>query len=414
MTCWDCFNENNKLGMAFHYAMPNLLNVIFMKKLILFVISVCFFAVSCTDTNNQKMNLLDFQLSYDTLFVKNKLDPIFNVNGPKPIDIKLFNDTLFLYYKTAYNDSLYMYYKENKEYKSYKDLKLSSNFDNDSLNKYGKSISISVLNKDSIFFMQEKYMTTYDLKHKKCGFQMAHNQSDTDNVYFTNLVNPIIWNSFDKKMYSEMVRFGSEIKSAYGTNYLNTELCAQVDPSNGKVEYIPIKLVSELFKTKTLNKFLLFTLNEKKLVSCFSELSEFYVYDIETKEIKTIPFINPDNNEVTEMSSDSIIFDEAKKSSLESFYYNGLIFNEYKKQYILFYWRKMDEKNKKGLFNTQYDKEFAFLVLDEEYNYLGNIIIDSEGAYPCSFYPTKEGLIVLYLGECENCINFMEIKYETL
>lgn len=385
-----------------------------MKILVLFIISLCVFASSCTNTNKQKMNLLDFQVSYDTLFIKNKLDPIFNVNGPKPIDIKEFNDTIFLFYKTAYNDSLHVYYKKNNEYKLYKDLKLSSNFDNDSINKYGKTISISVLNKDSIFFMQERYMSTYDLKQKKCGFQIAHNQSDTDNVYFTTIVNPIIWNSFDNKMYSEMIRFDTEIKTAYGTNYPNTELCAQLNPSNGNIEYIPIKLVPELFKTKTLNKFLLFTLNKTKLVSCFSELSDFYVYDIETKKIKTIPFINPDNNEVTEMSSDSIIFDEAKKSSLESFYYNGLIYNEYKKNYILFYWRKMDEKNEKGLCNTQYDRELAFLVLDEEYNYLGNIIIDSEGAYPCSFYPTKDGLIVLYLGKCKNCINLMEIKYEIL
>lgn len=379
-----------------------------MKNKLLFFLVIMFLIQSCNNTRTKnEITELDFDFEVDTIFTEKSFAG-YSPSSPFPIDFIMINDTAFLYQKSNCFDSLFVFFKtKENQFKLYKSVGLPRYFSKDSIAQYGNTLSISMYNQDSVFLLQEKFITTYCLKNKEIIYKNKCNTND-EKIFFTSHKNPVFWNPYDKKVYCEMIRFNVEEKEAYNVKYPYSEICAKIDPFNGDVLYIPVKVNPEIFKKKTLHKGHLITINNEKTIICPEELSQIEVYNSNTNKHNSIQFVNRDEKQILkEIPSDSLVFDEAKQSSVLSFRYASLQYNKYKKEYVLPYWRSMSEKNSKGLFNIISDKEFAILILNEDFTYKGTIFFDKKQELAKAiqnknlnnFYSVEDGIIIFSKGK---------------
>ncbi|MFA8449621.1 MAG: DUF4221 family protein [Bacteroidales bacterium] len=186
----------------------------------------------------------------------------------------------------------------------------------------------------------------------------------------------------------------SERKKIFNLNY---GLCINL---SDKIKYTPLKIK---YPTKYQNNNSYYnnnysiTINNLKQIVCSFRCSDsLYVYNDKNYEFKAAFYAGSDLNP---HFKPFIKGNEAKRSEVEKYaltepYYEKILFDPYKKMYYRFYYDRLKfdkEAIKKPLIS---EKKQSVIILDENFNRLGEVIFGNKEMHPCSIsIPTKEGLL---------------------
>jgi len=94
--------------------------------------------------------------------------------------------------------------------------------------------------------------------------------------------------------------------------------------------------------------------------------------------------------------------------------YRRLVYDPYKRCYYRFFVHPLAEKNKEGLFNTYMDKKISLMVLDEQFNLIGETMLPDECFFIFFAIPARNGLYINYgpiTNPIQNGIKLLKIAY---
>ncbi|QQS31112.1 MAG: DUF4221 family protein [Sphingobacteriales bacterium] len=158
---------------------------------------------------------------------------------------------------------------------------------------------------------------------------------------------------------------------------------------------------------------------ESKIIYTFEGLPEIWLYDTKGKTVErfsckssyqtdTILPINFKRNPETK--------DFLWKHFMNSARYERLVYDPFRKCYYRFFILAMPQKNEQGFFNTYKDRRLSVMVLDENFNIIGESLLPED--YYAIFFAvaSKQGLL-LNLGPLKkatiNGFNILKINFAT-
>ncbi len=364
-------------------------------------VCVCVFVLnSCNQTEVYPIHELKHQIVNDST---SHPDIYFErgAEGNKMIDIKVFNDTIFLFVIPDTEDTvrfLTFYWDDGFKY-----LKTHYLPDEQSrvFNKSGY-YSLAVISPDSIVIAGDEHISIYCIKNNTFSeFTWQTHE------YFQSQRSPIQWHNGTKKIFSEYWDF-SKPENEMGV--LQSELFAGIDIENKSLIKIPI-LPPENKNVLTFNSTYHITLTNSGLLCKHSILNEFIFYDFKKEQTSVfeIPALNNliDTHEESDLSS----FDLLRNDFMKSYIQRGLSHDSYTNNTILFYLEPVPERDKDGNKPSPFYRGKLCYVFDSEMNIKGKIRLEADTFYPSLFFAIKNNI---YLVEVRNTfINIKKISYES-
>jgi len=139
------------------------------------------------------------------------------------------------------------------------------------------------------------------------------------------------------------------------------------------------------------------SLNDKnQLVYSFAADSRIYVYDIENKTISSFECRSKyQKAEVKGIPKKEKADDQFKMDHLTQIpYYEGLLYDPYRKFYYRFFFKEISLKNADGTYNEFSDKEEFLMIIDSSFNVIEEVRLEKNKYNTSCSYVVQDGLII--------------------
>lgn len=354
---------------------------------------------ACKIDNISNLPRIDHELVNDTIKLEN-LDFSGKFSSPKIIDIKKFNDTVFLFTFYQTNDSLYfMTFYMNNGFQLHNIKEIIGEMKTDFFEK--KHESMFVVSHDEIIILSKNAITSYCLSNNKIICNYSFEESE---VFLSNS-NPIIFDDKMQFVFSEYIDF-SKPKNSLGV--IKTEIIAGINLNNSEVLKIPI-FVPEDKNYLKLNTFH-FTTTENSVVSKLGIEDRFAVYNFKEKSLSyvNIPFakeLMPDFEKAKENS-----YDDLKSNFRKSFLANALCFDKISGNFVFSFLNIAPERNKDGLMPEAFYRSKLLFIFDSNLKIKGVIELIEDTFYPKGMFAI-DNVIYLLTGFKESIV-VKTVSYE--
>lgn len=341
---------------------------------------------ACKNDKISNLPSIDYELVNDTIKLE-ALDFSGKFSSPKIIDIKKFNDTVFLFTFYQTQDSLYFitFYMNNSfQFHSIKEI--AGEMKTDFFEK--KHESMFVVSLDEIILLSKNAITSYDIKRS----EIIKNYTFKEYEVFQSNNNYIVFDDKMQIVFSEYIDF-SKPKNSLGV--IKTEIIAGVNLNNNEVLKVPIFIPEDenFFKLNTFH----FTITENTVVSKLGIEDRFVVYNFKDNSFSyvEIPFakeLMPDFDK-TKVNS----YDDMQNNLRKSYVANSLCYDKISGNLVLTYLNIVPERDENGLLpNVFYRSKFLF-VFDSNLKSKGLIELKEDSFYPKGMF-TIDNVIYLVSG----------------
>jgi len=341
---------------------------------------------ACKNDKIANLPRINHDLVNDTIKLE-ALDFPGKFSSPKIIDIKKFNDTVFLFTFYQTHDSLYFitFYKDNSfQFHSIKEI--AGEMKADIIEK--KFESMFVVNHNEIILLSRNALTSYDLSSNK----IINNYSFKESEAFLSNNNSIIFDDKMQIVFSEYIDF-SKPKNPLGVT--KTEIIAGVNLNNNEILEVPIFIPEDenFFKLNTFH----FTVTENTVVSKLGIEDRFVVYNFKDKSFSyvEIPFAKElmPNFDKTEVKS----YDDMQNNLRKSHVANALCFDKISGNYVFSFLNIVPERDEDGLFPNVFYRSKLLFVFDSNLKSKGVIELKEDSFYPKGMF-TIDSVIYLVSG----------------
>ncbi|HRK29321.1 MAG TPA: DUF4221 family protein [Chitinophagales bacterium] len=335
-----------------------------------------------------------------------------NYKGCSSISALSINDSAYLVLQNRTNNFLDVYNLESHsivysievptQYKLCEDM--SSTFIKDNMvyhlfNNEGALLTTTVNNKKLVPHTNLNSNSTM-LDNKLISVvRSGHTQLyvDKDSLLFLGVVNP------------------------YKGNYYNYPITATLNLKTGKINTTGIAFPRFLYK----NDYGLMSpikqlYTDNHIVYACDALPEIWRYDLttstlaryitrsnyQTDSILPLPFRSSPHNK-----------DQSYNIFMHSARYDKFVYDPYKNVYYRFFVLEMPQKNEQGLYNTHKDRRLSVMVLDENFNLLGETLLPPVCNFIFFAVASKQGLFINYgvlsksTENDSNIPNILKIKF---
>lgn len=302
----------------------------------------------------------------------------------KNLDIKKFNDTIFLFVIPDNQDTLSLftlYYDGEFRYYRREPIRYSHS----SLSFIGPGwIGITALNPDTIAMISESEVFFYDLIFD----QMFYIHCLPEHQVFTSNQSTLQSIPGQPLVVTEYLDF-SKPKSSLGI--VETEIYAAISHSDSTIHPIPV-FPPQTTAVYSMTFCFHFTLMNSRLVSRHSSENEFEVYDLSTREKVTMPVFGITTEPKTDTIKREKTLQELSREFLKSRIQQGMCYNESLERLFVFYLLPAESGDEPAARTVECN------VFDADFNFLGAFFIDEGRFYPSMFFSFDDKIFLIEAG----------------
>ncbi len=360
---------------------------------ILLICTLAIFVIACDNRqgpdNADANKILERVVSCDSDSIGWK-DPFWEsvpsvFNEVRLIDIKMFNDTIFLFAITERNDSilLYTYYwDEIFHFFEERTIHMESPMsDEDELR------TIAAISYDTILFVRYRAIELYDFLSNNTFYQYRIKPYE---IFVANF-SPVQYCFRTQKVFTEYINYhttnsrsGKNERSLYCEFSLKDNLLVPLP--------FPVPKTKE-FKSQHANTH--FALTDQGVVVKHSIANEFEIYHrnrdksdkLQIRIHGLLPNVIPEGN-TTDPDQIGSFF---KRSAIQS----GLSFNRERKILNLFYLMPLPERDKNGLKPDLGDKPLWIINFDSDFRPVEKLILDQPGFIASMYFPVNDKIFMV-------------------
>ncbi|MFO7721835.1 MAG: hypothetical protein R6V49_01300 [Bacteroidales bacterium] len=300
------------------------------------------------------------------------------------LDIKKFNDTIFLFVIPDNQDtlSLFTFYFDG-EFRYYRRQPIK--YSHGSLSFIGPGwIGITALNPDTIAMVSESEVFFYDLIFD----QMFYIHRLPEHQVFTSNHSTLQSIPGQPLLVAEFLDF-SKPESSMGI--VETEIYAAISYLDQTIHPIPIFPPQNAAVFSITHAFH-FALMGSRLVSRHSSENEFEIYDLATTEMVTKPI----PGRLTEPETDTIkrekTLQELSREFMNSRIQQGMCYNESLEMLFVFYLLPVKNGNAPAARTVECN------VFDADFSFLGAFFLDEGRFYPSMFFSFDDKIFLIEAG----------------
>jgi hypothetical protein len=373
-----------------------------MKRRSLVFMVLC---IICLASCQQKpVNEISYTCSVDTLnYAELNLD--FSTRSNFTI-IEEVEKRVILAQKSFFSDTMYFFDIEQKEL--IKKILLPPSMQDTS--SYGHITKIDFIDRSKILVIQLYRFSVYDFEKDSICNEFVF--STKDSLFYTNNA---IWNYNNNKILAGLIRVDNYKNRKHE---MDTEFMAEIDIETFEIEILPVKYPKEY---ETNQKYMpfpdqLITNHNGFYVVSYPITPLISIYNSKTRIIEEKEINHANYQQCIE-------FDTTKAREkdyyvylgLHSFRYVNFIYDKYKNRYYRFFELELEERNEDGLLNTYNDKKYGATVISEDFDVIGDFIIDIEGEknflpFSSNWVVTKNGLVSCSINNKKKNILIYTIK----
>lgn len=365
-----------------------------MKNKIFFLYIIIVFIISC---NSDYENFIDKKTLVSD---KDIIFPLDSLTSYSLTTVSLFKDTdnnKYFCYLNKEQNTLYIHNYETKQ------LQKKIKYQETGPEKTGALTSFLIVNFDTIFFVNEQRQiilsdTTAKVKRRFSTLDMDNrNFNIIPDIILTSTNIPLVYNS--NKLYASGIIVGYSASDYKPIIQLNIK-----DDKFKQLYHYP------LIKEYSKNEFVLLypyyryynTYNEDRNIIAYSFPISDSLHITNHNDFDTVVYaasiyvknINPDKKDNT--------FNNYSKIDASRDSYFNIIYDKYRKVYYRFARLAIDEDVvRKSSMKDLETRRLAVVILDEKFNKIGDVLIDSRNYDPFSCYISKtNGLCLLNTAKC--------------
>lgn len=348
--------------------------------------------------------------------VGNKKFPLDSLSAPRPPYIQLYTDPQgkeFLAMLSAYSQNISIY-----EYDS-----SSAPVSRISVNQVQIPLAFHIKNMDSIFVYDDKLMEMVLLDNK---FDIVSKVSLINNENIKDLSWTFKYPQYVPHTVNEMLE--REGKLIFPGQYIWTlpdsltrkfKFASVIDMDHSNVKYIH-KYPYELYGHNYMWDEPMFTTayydmmpGNNRLVYSFPVSHDLFIYDLDADSVKAV--YGGSNFAASIRSMDRAEFKQSKipqeyiyQTACTTDLYGGIIYDKYRDVYYRFIRKALPGK---GVRLRWENKPVAVVIMDKEFNYLGETEIGNMNEYyPDNAFVTREGLNIEYVDPADVEEKFLWFK----
>jgi hypothetical protein len=327
--------------------------------------------MSCESESSIEVKKLKYEMTVDTLYH----DGLRFSGGDelKLLDIKEFNDTLFLFSIPNNQDtlSLFVFYWNNKfeflKKHTFSHVPIPNTSD-------GSENSLTVINPDSVVILSGKTLYMYDFLRES----IVYTFTISEDISLLARESPIQWSQAQNTVCCRYIDWAKP-EDENGRTMTDNYLCINMNADST----ISIPLIPELsVKALSINAREHFTLTDNALIQKLSYENKFNVFDFSTKKENSYPIPYFDsfliNEPEEEIDFDNLNYDNLKSTFMNSYIQDAFEYDKVNKRYMLSYLCPVSERNAEGKKPSLTERDYAIYIFDEKFNLLGEIIVDAQ------------------------------------
>ncbi|HOF16426.1 MAG TPA: DUF4221 family protein [Bacteroidales bacterium] len=365
---------------------------------LLFLISVLF--CSCLEKEKE----IKYSFTQDTIVIA------------KSLQIKGFYEDksgIYFYAKKYYCDSLFLYQEQNGHFEFHSFLNLPKSY-LDSIKELNSAIDLAFINLDSVIAYTPQTIALLDLKNNALLKLFHHSQLD-DTCVLLNRGGKLKWNPIRKTL--PMMIICNDV-SRRTWNY-DTKFLGEFSLETGQVNILPLiyPYVEEYYGNKNYYSGTdpMITFKRDRYVVGFNTSPVIFTYTANNNKIDSFFIVNSnykplDEVDTTGLSNPSNYINFIIEGSTYQFYFEQLVYDEYKDVYYRFFAKDMPKKNKDGLLNTLKDKYYGLTVMDKNLKIIGDALW--QGKKTNYWVPSSKGLLGMSSYDDKVIIIKLTLTYE--